>query len=134
MAILLAMLVLDRAYHLVLPDGLTWSRTDVGHLLIDSVCACLFVAVALRANRMYPLCLAGLQLVALISHLEHLLSPAVSRAAYHSLMVLPSYLQMLALGLGILNHLGRIRKFGPYPDWRNTSSLSRRTAPMTSRR
>ena len=130
---LLGMIVTDRIYHWAVPGGWVWERIDLGHVAIDSLGALCLFQIALKSNRIYPICLAGLQFVALVAHFGQAISPAVNRAGYHSLMVLPSYLQIVALGIGILNHMKRIRRYGPYPSWRPTSNPSRPSGPKKSR-
>lgn len=132
-ATLLSMILLDRVYHLVVPPGWIWMRIDLGHFLIDLFGASGLFMIALKSNRIYPICLAGLQFVALVAHFGQAVSPAVTRIGYHSLMVLPSYLQMAVLGLGVLFHIRRVRRLGPYPSWRPTSSLSPPTGRAKSR-
>jgi len=87
-------------------------------LLIDVLAAMLFTAIALRANRNYPLWIAGFQLVALGGYLVNLIAVGVSPLAVVILMVGPSYCQLLLLLGGFVRHLRRERRFGPYRAWR----------------
>jgi len=87
-------------------------------LLIDVVAAALFIAIALKANRNYPLWVAGFQLVALGSYLVSLVAVGVSPLALVILNVGPSYCQPLVLIGGFIRHQRRERRFGPYRDWR----------------
>lgn len=90
-------------------------------LLIDVVAAVLFVAIALRANRNYPLWIAAFQLVALGGHMVSLVPVGVSPLAHVILTVGPSYCQLLVLLGGFVRHVRRERRFGPYRAWRNAS-------------
>lgn len=88
-------------------------------LLVDVVAAVLFIAIALRANRNYPLWIAAFQLVALGGHLVGLVPVGVSPLALVILLVGPSYCQLLLLFAGFVRHVRRERRFGPYRAWRN---------------
>lgn len=87
-------------------------------MMADAAAAAIFIAVALRANRNYPLLIAGFQLVALGAYLVKAAAPDVSPLALYILIVGPSYCQLLLLIAGFARHLRRERRFGPYRDWR----------------
>lgn len=89
-------------------------------LIVDVVAAAAFVAIALKANRNYPLWIAGFQLVALGAYLVKTIAPDVSQLALVILIVGPSYCQLLVLLAGFIRHVRRERRFGPYRDWRIT--------------
>ncbi|WP_051221094.1 hypothetical protein [Erythrobacter cryptus] len=93
--------------------NLAWLYT-----LFDIVAAAAFIAIALKANRSYTLWLAGFQLVALSAHVVRGLVDAVSPLAYAILAIGPSYGQLLVLAGGLLFHCLRLRRYGPYRDWR----------------
>lgn len=87
-------------------------------LMVDVVAAVTFVAIALRANRNYPLLIAGFQLVALGAYLVKAVAPDVSQLALVILIVGPSYCQLLVMAAGFVRHLRRERRYGAYRDWR----------------
>lgn len=116
-AVFICMFVLDRLYHFILGQGAQYGTMDVGHFCIDLIATIAFVAIALRANRIYPLCLAALQVIAVISHVIRAISPAVAGGAYSILMIAPSYLQIAVFGTGLCLHLRRSQKFRHYPSW-----------------
>lgn len=87
-------------------------------LLIDVVAAGLFIAIALRANRNYPLWIAAFQLVALGGYMVSIVPIGVSPLALVILVVGPSYCQLLLLLAGFVRHVRRERRFGPYRPWR----------------
>ena len=89
------------------------------YLLLDVVAAGLFVAIALNANRNYPLWIAGFQLVAVGAHLVRLLELEVTPLALVVLITGPSYCQLLLLIAGFVRHVMRQRRFGAYCDWRH---------------
>lgn len=88
--------------------------------VIDLIAAGLFIAIALNANRNYPLWIAGFQLVALVAFVVQVLVDAVSPLAGAILMIGPSYGILLVLTAGFVRHLLRERRFGPYREWRGS--------------
>lgn len=86
--------------------------------VIDVIATGLFIAIALNANRNYPLWIAGFQVVALVAHAVEAMVDAVSPLASAVLMIGPSYGILLVLIGGFVRHLIRLRRFGPYRDWR----------------
>ncbi len=87
-------------------------------LMIDVLAAALFIAIALRANRNYPLWIAGFQLVAVGAHLVRGVSDDISPLAIAMLTIGPSYCQLLVMLGGFLRHVLRERRFGSYRAWR----------------
>lgn len=86
-------------------------------LMVDVVAAAILITIALRANRNYPLWIAGFQLVALGAYLVKVVAPDVSPLALVILIVGPSYCQLLLI-IGFARHIRRERRFGPYRAWR----------------
>lgn len=86
--------------------------------VIDLIAAGLFIAIALHANRNYPLWIAGFQLVALVAFIVQALVDAVSPLASAILIIGPSYGILLVLLGGFVRHRLRQRRFGAYRDWR----------------
>jgi hypothetical protein len=78
--------------------------------------------VALKANRLYPLCIAAFQIVSLTTHLARDLTGKISGTVYGLLAAGPSYLEILALIVGIALHHRRARTFGSYRSWRASSN------------
>lgn len=91
-------------------------------IMLDLLAATLFIAVALNANRNYPLWVAGFQLVAVVAHVVRALVDSVSPLAYAILVIGPSYAQLLLLLGGFARHVMRTRRYGRYRDWRLTAS------------
>lgn len=85
---------------------------------IDVLAGFAFVAIALQANRNYPLWIAAFQLVAIASHGVKAVVDAVTPIAYAIMVVGPSYCQLLLIFVGFVRHVQRTRRFGPYRDWR----------------
>lgn len=100
-------------------------------LLLDCLIACLLLAIALRANRIYPLWMAAWQLVAVLSHAARFESRSSAALAYAILLYLPSYLLLLTFGLGLAAHIRRVRLWGQYRSWWNDCPPWKR-APLRS--
>jgi hypothetical protein len=114
------MFALDRLYHFQFGPGQIFLGANLGHILIDGAATAVFVWIALSANRVYPLWLAGFQLMSTVSHVVRAISPAIADNAYTMLMIFPSYLQTAAFGLGLSMHILRKKKYGPYRSWRDS--------------
>lgn len=118
---LLSMLLFDRAYHIVTGhQPLLYARVDLGHFLIDAASLVIFVAVAICANRVYPLWIGASQIIAFSSHFYRLLVPRVEGPAYLVMTIMPSYVIMMALTVGLICHSRRRTKLGNYPSWRKS--------------
>jgi hypothetical protein len=85
---------------------------------IDVFATVAFTAIAVNANRNYPLWIAGFQLVAMGAHVVRGLVDTVSVFAYVVLSAGPAYCQLVLIFAGFLRHVGRERRFGAYREWR----------------
>lgn len=90
---------------------------DASRMLIDVVSAGLFIAVAMRANRLYPLAIAAAQLVAVIGSVAVLLSSDGWSQAFWAMTQLPLLLQLLLLTGGTIAHRYRLARVGAYNCW-----------------
>lgn len=100
------------------PGGSLDDPSFLFRMTIDGLAALIFILIALKANRNYPLWIAGFQLVALGAYLVKAVVPDVSPLALVILIVGPSYCQLLLLIAGFVRHVRRERRFGPYRAWR----------------
>lgn len=91
-------------------------------MLLDMIAGVLFVGIALKANRNYPLWIAGFQLVAVATHLVRGVVDGILPLAVAILVIGPSYCQLAILAGGFGRHVLRVRRFGNYRDWRPTPS------------
>ncbi|MDT8280984.1 MAG: hypothetical protein RQ806_10620 [Erythrobacter sp.] len=99
-------------------DDIVFGSNAALYVTIDLLAGAAFVAVALNANRNYPLWIAGFQLVAISAHAVKGLVDTVSPIAYLILASGPSYCQLALIFAGFARHVTRTRQFGPYRDWR----------------
>ena len=88
--------------------------------MFDLIATAGFTAVALNANRLYPLWIAGFQLVALGANAIKGALDGVSVLALMILIAGPAYCQLLLIFIGFVRHVRRKRNFGNYRDWRSS--------------
>lgn len=112
------------AFRLAMTSG-TMMLGDLApiYIALDAIALAGFVLIALNANRNYPLWIAGFQMVAVGAHLVKGLVDVVSPLAYVLLAVGPSYFQLVLMLAGLLRHRRRLRRYGPYRDWRTGHGL-----------
>lgn len=131
--LLCAMIGADRIYHAISPTPILWGHTDLVHVGIDAAMLACTGVVAIYANRVYPLWIGAAQIIALSGHAYRLTLSRINEFAYDMMVMLPSYIQLIAMALGLAFHMSRRRKLGSYPSWRRSSSLTRGGAERTSR-
>lgn len=118
-ATLVAVTFADPAYHLLIGQGAIYRSVDVGHLVMDMAVAAIFVAVALKANRVYPLWLAAFQLVSVLSHFAREVTDFFPMRAYGFMSFGPYYFILLIMAMGISCHARRSRH-GQFRSWRRS--------------
>lgn len=129
-SLFVAMPVADALYHLASHGALYFGTINVGHFVIDALAFVIAFAVALYANRIYPLWIAGVQLIALLSHFYKLVLGDFDLLAYQIMQTIPSYLQIAVLACGVMAHILRHRKTGNYPSWRTSFAPMRDREPQ----
>lgn len=93
-------------------------EVDVLYASSDAIAVVVFVAIALYANRNYPLWIAGMQVLAVSAHIARSLSDIISPIAYLTMVYAPGWFQLLLLASGLVRHIRRKRRHGEYRDWR----------------
>ncbi|SEH12533.1 hypothetical protein SAMN05428974_0495 [Sphingopyxis sp. YR583] len=114
----------DPIYHLLVQRAPVYGSVDIGHLVIDVGVALVFVGVALRANRVYPLWLAAFQLVSVLSHFAREVTDSFPKLAYGMMSYGPFYIILAIMTGGLVFHARRRKHLGPYRSWRTFSSPS----------
>ena len=112
-----ALFVIDIVYHLLFGPS-EFEEVDMVHVVLDGAEMAAIMAVALRANRMWPLWAAAAALICYTGHLAAFVEPGGMRRAYWAMTQLPPYIQLTALLLGIAAHARREQRVGPYRSWR----------------
>lgn len=125
----LGMEITDFIYHRLVGGSIFWLRLDVGHVVLDVLLFAVFIPVALRANRAYPLWVGGAQIISIASHVYRFWIVNIDRFGYDVMAIVPSYIQLVALTLGLIYHARRHKRLGDYPSWRS-ELLRRPTANM----
>lgn len=90
-----------------------------GWIVIDILLMVVLMIVALRANRLWTLGLAGLQLASIFAHAAKILFPNhLSPFAYAVLLQVWSWPMLLTTALGVRHHQLRARSGVVQPDWK----------------
>lgn len=97
-----------------------YSETNPVFLMIDGLALLALLAIGLRANRMYPIWMAGFQLTAMSMHFVNEMAVSEAPFAYALLNILPFYFMIGSLVLGLWLHIRRQSRWGPYPSWRSS--------------
>lgn len=98
----------------------TLTGVDVWRVSCEIVAGVILIGVALYANRNYALWIAAMQLLAMTAHLARGLVESVSAVAYVMMIAVPGWVQLVLLLVGLIRHILRKRKYGPYRDWRTS--------------
>lgn len=110
--------VLPIAYKIVWGATFQLANVDLFLASLDLCAGGLWLTVALNANRNYPLLIAALQMLAIGAHFARGLIESIAPVAYATMMMAPGWLQLLVLGGGLIRHVVRRRRYGPYREWR----------------
>ena len=112
---------------LVIGSQLTWAAAsagaarfesvETGVLLVDVGALLAFLALALRADRFWPLWVAALQILGTAGHAVKFTDPEVIRRAYAFILAFWSYPMLSLLVLGTWRHQRRIVRFGADKSW-----------------
>ena len=119
-AAFVAMVLADRLYHLIVTSSLELETVDIWHFSLDLTILVILVLIALQANRIYPMGLAALQLIAVNAHFARDAFSQITPFAYALTVIVPSYGQLLVLCLGMCAHVRRSQRVGLYRDWRSS--------------
>ncbi|WP_156361775.1 hypothetical protein [Sphingomonas sp. Leaf343] len=97
--------------------GSTFLWLDWSGFGVDALLFVAFTAVALRADRYWPIWLAALQLVAVAIHLVRIVDRALVPLVYAWSIGQIAYPLMALLVAGTVRHRQRLRDFGDDPSW-----------------
>lgn len=106
-----------------------FATDDLAYFAIDFLTFAALLTIALRANRIYPLWMAGVQLTALMTHIAERTTDIVSPLAYAILNLSTFYLAIVFLAAGLAAHIRRSKTWGRYPSWLRDLRLSRVPTP-----
>ncbi len=108
----------SRVYRGIWGEGYQLEQVDLFYGSIDGLVCVIWVAIAVHANRNYPLLIAALQVLVVAAHLARGLIESISPIAYATMVIAPGWLQLMVLCVGLLRHIQRQKRYGPYRDWR----------------
>lgn len=121
-AVIIMAKVADVLLHMIVGKGASFRHIETGHLVYDLITLAAFLAIALKANRTYPLWLSSFQLFAVVGHFASGLK-AAAPIAYAVMAILPSYALIVVILLGIWAEARRSRQFGTTRAWRSNPSM-----------
>lgn len=97
--------------------GRVYGSVDIMSLTVDCLGLLGFTAVALVANRMWPLCIAAMQLIACVSHFEREISTRIEPLAYAIMRSGPTFIALVILAMGTTFHVYRVKRRGADSSW-----------------
>lgn len=110
--------VLTIAAIFFVPHLASFRKLAAALFVIDVGLCITLTIIALRANRLWTIVLAGLQLSTVIAHLSKALFPALPAASYGIFAQFWAWPMLVTTLIGALQHRARLRKSGCEPNWR----------------
>lgn len=95
-----------------------WRGFPIGVALADVGLSVALTGLALKANRIWPIVLAGLQVATLFAHVAKLLSIPVPTAGYAIFVQLWGWPMLLVTAVGTYKHHQRTKRRGSEQDWK----------------
>lgn len=93
-------------------------QLPVGLALVDVFLAFVLTGLALRANRLWPIVLAGMQVATVFAHFARLLAFPLPPAGYVIFIQLWAWPMLIVTAIGARNHRLRVERFGIEQDWK----------------
>jgi hypothetical protein len=114
----LAFIAAATATYVMQPIGpATYRAVEPQILLVDACLLVALVAVALIANRFWPIWVAALQFFTLLVHVARAYQADVLPIVYFAVIARAAYPMLVMLALGTMFHFARVRRYGSDPDW-----------------
>jgi len=101
-----------------------WLNLEVGAFIVDAVTFVLFILLALRADRFWPLWVSALLGIALLGHLARIVMPDTFWRAYAFVLAFWSYPILALMALGTFLHRRRVTREGADRSWASSSDRS----------
>ncbi|HTU13122.1 MAG TPA: hypothetical protein VMG08_19690 [Allosphingosinicella sp.] len=105
-----------------------WGVVHIGEFTVDVVTFVIFIVIALRANRFWPLWVSALLGLGVLGHLGRLVGPDFWWA-YAVVLTIWSYPIVLLFALGAFLHRRRLVRNGVDRSWVSSSSRSAPAPP-----
>ncbi len=118
------------ATHLILTaQNERWLNVEVGVFIVDVLVFLVFVAIALRADRFWPLWVSAFLGLGVLGHLGRLAGPDVLWWAYAVVLTIWSYPILALIALGTFLHRRRLGHNGADRSFVSSSDRSAPTPP-----
>ena len=112
-----AFIVSAAASYAAIPARGHFHGVEFGLLLIDAGLLAVLMAVALWANRFWPIWIASFQLFALLVHVARAYQQDILPIVYYAVISCIAYPMLAMLVIGTVRHFRRVRRYGADPDW-----------------
>jgi hypothetical protein len=99
----------------------SFENIDPVMFTVDLLTLAALVWIALRANRMWTIVMASLQVIVICAHVAVLAYHGVNQV-YWAMMAAAQYVQIPVMIVGTAWHMARVRRIGPYRQWRRAAS------------
>lgn len=99
------------------PWPMRYVGLETSVLVVDAALLFALLAVALHADRFWPLVMAALQTMAVAAHVAKALDLRLGAGAYQQALVFWSYATLPLLALGVWRHGRRVARGGRNRDW-----------------
>lgn len=109
----------------------SFQTVEIGVLIVDHLLLAGLVVLMWRADRLWPIAMAGLHLVNVAAHWVRIDDPGLVSAVYAIILQSWAYPMQLLLAIATLLHRRRIRRFGADNSWLHSSNPFRRTRPRS---
>lgn len=113
--------------------SIRFDQVEVAVLAVDGLLLAVLVAVALRADRLWPLMVAGLHLASVGAHLLKIFDINMIRVTYALLIAVWSYPMLVLLALGTWRHRRRLQSQGYDLAWTTRTPSESRPADGAAR-
>ena len=107
--------------------GLRFRQVEIGVFWVDVATFTAFLALALYADRFWPLWVTGMHLVGVATHTAMLVSPAVVPWVYGWIQGFWAYPIILLIVVGAARHQRRLRLYGADNSWSGSFAAAGRT-------
>ncbi|UYY57030.1 hypothetical protein [Sphingomonas sp. S2-65] len=114
------------------PAAARWANVELGVLAVDAAMLIAFLALMIKANRLWPILLMGLQTVQVAGHLLRMLDPKLFPFLYWVTSAFWSYAMVVLLVIATFLHSARLRHRGHDAPWSSSSGPSSTPARETS--
>jgi hypothetical protein len=116
-------------FFLVSAPPIRFRGVEVGVFSVDVLAFFSFVALALRANRFWPIWVSALLGLGVLGSLAMMLHPRVIPWAYAVVLSIWSYPILLLVAIGVHRHRRRLIRNGADPSWTRFSAAPGPTTP-----